>query len=110
VQFSSALALGATENIKKSVASSGVKDTTTGYILEMVVELGKKLCKWGAGIQAKPEAEVKAILEKQLKDLLRGSALDDAINLLLDVEGNIYVLIFCFTLTCHQDSMFIRTC
>ncbi|KAG1833933.1 hypothetical protein EV424DRAFT_1468957 [Suillus variegatus] len=86
-QFSSALALGATEKIKKSVASSGMKDTITGYILETVVELGKKLRKQGAGIQAKPEAEVKAILEKQLEDLLRGSALNDAINLLLGMEG-----------------------
>ncbi|KAG1723899.1 hypothetical protein EDB19DRAFT_1915867 [Suillus lakei] len=86
-QFSSALASGATEKIKKSVASSGVKDTITGYILETVVELGKKLRKRGAGVQAKPEAEVKAILEKQLEDLLRGSALDDAINPLLGVEG-----------------------
>ncbi|KAG1786006.1 uncharacterized protein HD556DRAFT_1207162, partial [Suillus plorans] len=86
-QFSSALASGATEKVKKSVASSGVKDTITGYILETVVELGKKLRKRGAGIQAKPEAEVKAILEKQLKDLLQGSALNDAINPLLGVEG-----------------------
>ncbi|KAG2086659.1 uncharacterized protein F5147DRAFT_659159 [Suillus discolor] len=69
-QFSSVLALCATEKIKKSVASSGVKDTITGYILETVIELGKKLRKWGAGVQAKPEAEVKAILEKQLEDLL----------------------------------------
>lgn len=74
------LALGATEKIKKSVASSGVKDTITGYILETVIELGKKLHKRGAGVQAKPEAEVKAILEKQLEDLLRGSALDDAVE------------------------------
>ncbi|KAG1804512.1 uncharacterized protein BJ212DRAFT_1449734 [Suillus subaureus] len=86
-QFSSVLALGATEKIKKSVASSGMKDMTTGYILEMVVELGKKLRKWGAGVQAKPEAEVKAILEKQLKDLLQGVMLDDAINPLLGMEG-----------------------
>jgi hypothetical protein len=86
-----------------------VKDTITGYILETVVELGKKLRKRGAGVQAKPEAEVKAILEKQLEDLLRGSALDDAINPLLGVEGNIYVLVFSFTFTFRQDSMFIRT-
>jgi hypothetical protein len=70
VQFSSALTSGATDKIKKSVALSGMKDMTPGHILETVVKLGKKLRKWGAGIQAKPEAEVKAILEKQLKDLL----------------------------------------
>ncbi|KAG1851927.1 hypothetical protein F4604DRAFT_1883535 [Suillus subluteus] len=67
-QFSSALSSGTTEKIKKSVASSGVKDTTTGYILGTVVELGKKLRKRGAGVQAKSETE-------------------DAINPLLGMEG-----------------------
>ncbi|KAG2051957.1 hypothetical protein BDR06DRAFT_1059597 [Suillus hirtellus] len=86
-QFSSVLALGATDKIKKSVTSSGMKDMTTGYILETVIELGKKLHKRGAGVQAKPEAEVKAILEKQLEDLLRGSTLKDTINPLLGMEG-----------------------
>ncbi|KAG2146590.1 uncharacterized protein EDB93DRAFT_1085956 [Suillus bovinus] len=86
-QFASALCSGASEKIKKSVVSSGVKDTTTGSILETVVELGKKLRKWSASIQAKPESEIKAILEKQLEDLLQGSKLEDAINPLLSVEG-----------------------
>ncbi|KAG1768094.1 hypothetical protein EV702DRAFT_1203416 [Suillus placidus] len=56
-------------------------------VLETVIELRKKLRKWGTGIQAKPESEVKAILEKQLEDLLRGSTIEDAINPLLGVEG-----------------------
>ncbi|KAG2122907.1 hypothetical protein DEU56DRAFT_873538 [Suillus clintonianus] len=86
-QFASALCSGASENIKKSVASSGVKDTRTAYILDTVVELGKKLHKRGAGVQAKPECEVKAILEKQLGDLLQGSTIEGAINPLLGVEG-----------------------
>ncbi|KAG2336391.1 hypothetical protein BDR05DRAFT_978801 [Suillus weaverae] len=69
-QFASALCSGASEKIKKSVASSGVKDTTTSYVLETVVEPGKKLRKRGTGIQAKPESEV-----------------EDAINPLLGVDG-----------------------
>ncbi|KAG1761023.1 hypothetical protein EDD22DRAFT_848083 [Suillus occidentalis] len=69
-QFVTALNSGTSEKIKKSISSTGVKDTTTGYILE-----------------PKSESEVKAILNKELEDLLRGSALDDAINPLLGVEG-----------------------
>ncbi|KAG1735638.1 uncharacterized protein EDB91DRAFT_1250472 [Suillus paluster] len=81
---------GTAEEIHAQFASalcSGVKDTRTAYILDMVVELGKKLRKRGAGIQAKPECEVKAILEKQLGDLLQGSMIEGAINPLLGVEG-----------------------
>jgi DNA-directed RNA polymerase subunit F len=59
----------------------------TGYILDVIVEMGKKLRKRVAGVQPKPESEVKAILNKELEDLLCGSALDDAINPLLGVEG-----------------------
>jgi hypothetical protein len=59
----------------------------TGYILEAIVEMGKKLCKWVAGVQPKPESEVQAILKKELEDLLRGSALNNAINPLLGVAG-----------------------
>ncbi|KAG1873405.1 hypothetical protein C8R48DRAFT_594331, partial [Suillus tomentosus] len=86
-QFVTALNSGASEKIKKSVSSTGVKDTMTGYILDVIVEMGKKLRKRVAGVQPKPESEVKAILNKELEDLLRGSALDDAINPLLGVEG-----------------------
>ncbi|KAG2099140.1 hypothetical protein BD769DRAFT_1631222 [Suillus cothurnatus] len=86
-QFVTALNSGASEKIKKSVSSTGVKDTTTGYILEVIVEMGKNLRKRVAGIQPKPESEVKAILNKELEDLLHGSALDNAINPLLGVEG-----------------------
>ncbi|KAG0692392.1 hypothetical protein DFH29DRAFT_985782 [Suillus ampliporus] len=70
-QFVSALCSGASEKIKKST----------------VIELGKKLRKQGAGFQAKPESEIKAILDQQLEDLLKGSALNDTINPLLGVEG-----------------------
>ncbi|KAG2156935.1 uncharacterized protein EDB93DRAFT_1247115 [Suillus bovinus] len=69
-QFVTALDSGASEKIKKSVSSTGIKDTTTGYILEAVVEMGKKLCKRVAGVQPKQESDVKAILNKELEDLL----------------------------------------
>jgi len=49
--------------------------------------MGKKLHKRVAGVQPKQESKVKAILNKELEDLLRGSTLDDAINPLLGVEG-----------------------
>lgn len=86
-QFVTVLNSGASEKIKKSVSSSGVKDTTTGYILEAIVEMGKKLRKRVAGVQPKPESEVQAILKKELEDLLCGSALDNTINPLLGVAG-----------------------
>ncbi|KAG2156931.1 uncharacterized protein EDB93DRAFT_1238771 [Suillus bovinus] len=70
-QFVTALDSGASEKIKKSVSSTGIKDTTTGYILEAVVEMGKKLCKRVAGVQPKQER----------------STLNDTINPLLGVEG-----------------------
>jgi hypothetical protein len=49
--------------------------------------MGKNLRKRVAGIQPKPESKVKAILNKELEDLLHGSALDNAINPLLGMEG-----------------------
>ncbi|KAG1872027.1 hypothetical protein C8R48DRAFT_746529 [Suillus tomentosus] len=75
------------EKIKKSVFSTGIKYTTTGYILETVVEMGKKLCKWVAGVQLKQESDIKVISNKEPKDLLQGSTLNDTINPLLSVEG-----------------------
>ncbi|KAG2120425.1 uncharacterized protein F5147DRAFT_562462 [Suillus discolor] len=86
-QFVTALQSGASEKIKKSVASTGVKDTTTAYILDAVVEMGKKLRKRVAGIQPKHDSEVRTILNKELEDLLQGSALNDTINPLLGVKG-----------------------
>jgi hypothetical protein len=86
-QFVTALNSGVSQKIKKSVSSTGVKDTTTGYILEAIVEMGKKLRKRVAGVQPKPESEVQAILKKELEDHLHGSVLDDAINPLLGVAG-----------------------
>jgi len=78
---------GASEKIKKSISLTGIKDTMTGYNLEAVVEMGKKLHKWVAGVQPKQESEVKVILNKELEDLLQGSMLNDTINPLLGVEG-----------------------
>ncbi|KAG1814554.1 hypothetical protein EV424DRAFT_1541383 [Suillus variegatus] len=86
-QFVTVLQSGASKKFKKSVASTGVKDTTTTYILDAVVEMGKKLHKWVAGIQPKHDSEVRTISNKELEDLLQGSTLDDAINPLLGVKG-----------------------
>ncbi|KAG1908795.1 uncharacterized protein F5891DRAFT_1124416 [Suillus fuscotomentosus] len=71
--FEIALKSGASEKIKNSVSSTGIRDSTSSSILNVLVELGKKLRKCAAGTQAMPEAEV--------------TALDDAINPLLGMEG-----------------------
>ncbi|KAG0694571.1 hypothetical protein DFH29DRAFT_985225 [Suillus ampliporus] len=77
-QFEIALKSGASEKIKNSVSSTGVRDSTSGLILNTLHV---------AGTQAMPEAEVVAVLEKEFAELLQGDKLDDAINPLLGMEG-----------------------
>ncbi|KAG2112619.1 uncharacterized protein F5147DRAFT_744485 [Suillus discolor] len=86
-QFEIVLKSGASEKIKNSVSSTGIRDSTSSSILNALVELGKKLRKRAAGTQAMPEAEVTAVLEKEFVELLQGHKLDDAINPLLGMEG-----------------------
>ncbi|KAH7917866.1 hypothetical protein BV22DRAFT_1076559 [Leucogyrophana mollusca] len=86
-QFNIALSSGATDKLKQSMASTGVRDTTSSVIVNTLVELGKRLRKRDAGAPAIPESEVKAKLEKEFEDLLNGGSLEDVINPLLGMEG-----------------------
>ncbi|KAG1871492.1 hypothetical protein F4604DRAFT_2014381 [Suillus subluteus] len=86
-QFEITLKSGASEKIKNSVSLTGVHDSASGSILNVLVELRKKLRKHVAGTQAMPEAEVAAVLEKEFTELLQGNKLDNAINPLLGMEG-----------------------
>ncbi|KAH7919605.1 hypothetical protein BV22DRAFT_968262, partial [Leucogyrophana mollusca] len=86
-QFNIGLKSGATEKIKTSVSSTGVRDSSSGYILNTLVELGKKMRKREPGSQVRPESEVTARLEKEFEDLLKGDSLQDAINPLFGMNG-----------------------
>ncbi|KAG1837183.1 hypothetical protein DFJ58DRAFT_718936 [Suillus subalutaceus] len=86
-QFETTLKSGASEKIKNLVSSTGIRDSASSSILNVLVELGKKLRKHAAGTQAMPEAEVTAVLEKDFTELLQGKKLDDAINPLLGMQG-----------------------
>ncbi|KAF8840947.1 hypothetical protein BDN67DRAFT_1048545, partial [Paxillus ammoniavirescens] len=85
-QFVIAKLSGATEKVKTSLATTGVRDSLSLGILTTLVEMGKKLRKRDAGIPAMKESEVKAALEKELEDLLNGKNLDDVINPLLGMK------------------------
>ncbi|KIJ11662.1 hypothetical protein PAXINDRAFT_164082 [Paxillus involutus ATCC 200175] len=86
-QFSAVVLSGATEKVKTLVSTTGIHDTISQGILNTLIEMGKKLCKREAGTPAMPESEVRAVLEKELVDFLGGKTLEDAINLLLGMEG-----------------------
>ncbi|KIJ05399.1 hypothetical protein PAXINDRAFT_164770 [Paxillus involutus ATCC 200175] len=86
-QFVNAKLSGATEKVKSSLSTTGVRDSLSLGILTMLVEMGKKLRKRGAGVPAMKESEVKAALEKELEDLLNGKSLDDVINPLLGMKN-----------------------
>ncbi|KAH7928239.1 hypothetical protein BV22DRAFT_974816, partial [Leucogyrophana mollusca] len=86
-QINIALSSGATEKVKHSMASTGVRDTTSSAIVNTLVELGKRLRKRQAGTPAIPESKVKTKLEKEFEDLLNGDSLEDVINPLLGMEG-----------------------
>lgn len=86
-QFVNAKLSGAMEKVKTLLSTTGVRDSLSLGILTMLVEMGKKLRKRGAGVPAMKESEVKAALEKELKDLLNGKNLDDVINPLLGMNG-----------------------
>ncbi|KAG2145797.1 hypothetical protein DEU56DRAFT_708851, partial [Suillus clintonianus] len=88
-QFEIVLKSGASEKLKNSVSSTGVRDSASSSILNTLVELGKKLRKRAAGTQAMPEAEVAAVLEKEFVELLQGDKLDNVINPLLGMEAGL---------------------
>ncbi|KAG2110584.1 uncharacterized protein F5147DRAFT_745166 [Suillus discolor] len=67
-QFEIALKSGASEKIKNSVSSTGIRDSTSSSILNALVEL-------------------ESVPLKEFVELLQGHKLDDAINPLLGMEG-----------------------
>jgi hypothetical protein len=79
--------LAATTKVQNSMSFTGICDSASASILESLVELGKKLCKCEPGSQAKSKSEVIAALEKEFEEQLQGATLDDAINLLLGMNG-----------------------
>ncbi|KAG1723094.1 hypothetical protein EDB19DRAFT_1898115 [Suillus lakei] len=77
-QFEITLKSGASEKLKNSVLSTGVHNSTSSSILNML---------HAAGTQAMPEAEVAAVLKKEFAELLQGDKLNNIINPLLGMEG-----------------------
>ncbi|KAI6096499.1 hypothetical protein F5141DRAFT_1191045 [Pisolithus sp. B1] len=78
-QFKMAVLSGVSMKIQLSVLSVGVCDSLSLSILNMVVEMGKN--------RVLQESQIKAMLEKELTELLSGKDLDDMLNPLLDMEG-----------------------
>ena len=87
---------GATDKVKNATAITGVHDTTSGAIVDMLVEMGKKLRKRGANSLNMAEEQVKEALEKQLEEYLKGNELNAAINPLLGLKGEVFIIYFCF--------------
>ncbi|KAN0085722.1 hypothetical protein V8E55_006856 [Tylopilus felleus] len=83
-QLSNATLPGATEKVKTSVSSTGVRDTLSSTILHTLVEMGKRLRKCGTSMH---ESDVKDELEKELAMLLSGHCLNDMVNPLLGMSG-----------------------
>ncbi|KAG2116485.1 uncharacterized protein F5147DRAFT_648975 [Suillus discolor] len=85
-QFDTALCSGAAGKIVTTTTLTGVWDSTSSYLINALVELGKKLQKRKAGQLASAESVVRAALEKQLEDMLQGRTIEDAINPLLGMD------------------------
>ncbi|EIW80535.1 hypothetical protein CONPUDRAFT_57827 [Coniophora puteana RWD-64-598 SS2] len=87
-QFKTAVEPGAANKLKHSFQQSGIRDSTSSSILDAVVNMGKKLrTKKGDASGPLTEAEIRAKLEKEMEDLLRGQAAEDTINPLLGMDG-----------------------
>ncbi|KAI6116976.1 hypothetical protein EV401DRAFT_2058010 [Pisolithus croceorrhizus] len=76
-QFKTVVLPGTSMKIQASVSSTGVCDSLSQGILNMVVEMGKVL----------QESKIKAMLEKELTELLGGKGLNNIINPLLGMES-----------------------
>ncbi|KAI6102396.1 hypothetical protein EDD16DRAFT_1696648 [Pisolithus croceorrhizus] len=76
-QFKTVVLPGTSMKIQASVSSTGVCDSLSQGILNMVVEMGKVL----------QESKIKAMLEKELTELLGGKGLNNIINPLLGMEN-----------------------
>ncbi|KAG2147900.1 uncharacterized protein EDB93DRAFT_1240576 [Suillus bovinus] len=75
------------QKVKNSMSSTGIHDMALAFILNTLLELGKKLRKCIAGSPALPENEVRIVLKKEFEQLLQGRRLDDAINPLLGMHA-----------------------
>ena len=91
-QFENAMLSGATEKIKTSMSNTGIRDTISLGILNATIELGKRLRKHERGTTAMPENEVRARLANELETLLQGKTLDESINPLLGMPGELWIL------------------
>ena len=85
-QLSNAILPGATEKVKTAVSLTGVRDTLSSTILHTLIEMGKRLRKRGASMN---ESDVKKELEKELATLLNGRCLEDVVNPLLGMPGEL---------------------
>lgn len=85
---------GATEKIKTSMSSTGVRDSTSAFILNKMVELGKKLRMRQAGSSVMLEHEVKAALESAFEDCLKGESVNDVMNPLLGMDSELSVILY----------------
>ncbi|KAG1804057.1 uncharacterized protein BJ212DRAFT_1284808, partial [Suillus subaureus] len=86
-QFETTMLSGASEKVKNSMSSTGIRDTASASILNTLLELGKKLRKHTVGSPAIPENEVSITLKKEFEQLLQGGKLNDAINPLLGMHA-----------------------
>lgn len=86
-QISLALGSSATEKLKSATASTSVRDSITTSIVQTLVDMGKKLRKRSSGEVPIPEADIRARLEQELNDYLKGTDMKDMINPLLGMKG-----------------------
>ncbi|KAM6489231.1 hypothetical protein JOM56_015401, partial [Amanita muscaria] len=78
---------GGTDKVKKAATASGVRDHTIGFIINPVLELGKKLRKRDGG-PAIPESVVKERLIREQNKVLGGKDIGQLVNpLLLRMPG-----------------------
>ena len=78
-----------------SVATTGIRDAGSRWIVEQIVELGKALRKREDGTQRKTEEEIQLLLRNQFDKLLNGTDINEHINCLLNMQG-IHYLFFSF--------------
>jgi hypothetical protein len=80
---------GAMTKVQSAISSTGIHDSTSASILESLIELGKKLRKQGGGLPATAESKITVALKKEFEELLQGATLNDAMNLLLGMNGKL---------------------
>lgn len=77
------------DKMKDGTTKTGIRDATTSAILECVVTLGKTLRKRTAGVAHIGEVEVRRKLEEELEAALNGTHIEDHINPLLGMPGEL---------------------